>query len=145
MPRYAKKWSTKLDIMNKHQVKNICAKFPELEIEIVDEDRVPFYCGYVKCVDAVDGCGKRVLLFGYSTNEDFVKYSRYVTLNLAQFKTGNDETKITFPDPYKEITQPDILEKEIKISLLSIRLLEEAKKKFNSNLKKLELDSDFED
>ena len=81
-------------------------------------------------------------MFGYSTSEDHVKYSRYVSLNLAQID-GEGETEITFPDPYNEIYQPEQLEKEIQISLLSIRVLEEAKKKFNSNLKKLELESDF--
>lgn len=130
--------------MNKHQVKEICAKFPELELEVLENEMPTFYRCYVKSVTVCDEEGDRVILFGYSTGEDSVKYSRYVSLNLAQIN-GIGETEVTFPEPYNEITQPDILEKQIKISLLSVRLLEEAKKKFNSNLKKLELDSDFED
>lgn len=130
--------------MEEQQVKDICAKFPELELEISHDDVMPFYRCYMKNVNAVDVSCNRVILFGYSTSEDSVKYSRYVSLNLAQFKNGIGETEITFPDPYNEIYLPEKLEKEIKISLLSIRVLEEAKKKFHSNLKKLELESDFE-
>ena len=129
--------------MEDYQVRNICAKFPELELDILDDDIVPFYRCYVKSVNAVDESYDRVLLFGYSTGEDHVKYSRYVSLNLAQFIDGEGETEITFPEPYNEIYNAEQLEKEIQISLLSIRVLEEAKKKFNSNLKKLELESDF--
>ena len=129
--------------MEEQQVKDICAKFPELELEISHDDVMPFYRCYVKNVNAVDDSYDRVILFGYSTSEDSVKYSRYVSLNLAQID-GEGETEVTFPDPYNEIYLPEKLEKEIKISLLSIRVLEEAKKKFNSNLKKLELESDFE-
>ena len=128
--------------MEEQQVKDICAKFPELELEISHDDVIPFYRCYVKSVTAVDESYDRVLLFGYSTGEEHVKYSRYVSLNLAQID-GEGETEVTFPDPYNEIYQPEMLEKEIQISLLSIRVLEEAKKKFNSNLKKLELESDF--
>lgn len=130
--------------MEEYQVKDICAKFPELELEISHDDVIPFYRCYVKNVNAIDDANDRVLLFGYSTGEDCVKYSRYVSLNLAQFINGIGETEITFPDPYNDVYQPEQLEKEIQISLLSIRVLEEAKKKFNSNLKKLELESDFE-
>jgi len=129
--------------MEDYQVRNICAKFPELELDILDDDIVPFYRCYVKSVNAVDENYDRVLLFGYSTGEDHVKYSRYVSLNLAQFIDGEGETEITFPEPYNEIYNAEQLEKEIQISLLSIRVLEEAKKKFNSNLKKLELENDF--
>ena len=129
--------------MEESQVKDICAKFPELELDILDDDLVPFYRCYVKSVNAVDEQYDRVLLFGYSTGEDHVKYSRYVSLNLAQFIDDVGETEITFPEPYNEIYNAEKLEKEIQISLLSIRVLEEAKKKFNSNLKKLELESDF--
>lgn len=129
--------------MEEQQVKDICAKFPELELEISHDDVMPFYRCYVKNVNAVDDSYDRVILFGYSTSEDSVKYSRYVSLNLAQI-VGEGESEVTFPDPYNEIYLPEKLEKEIKISLLSIRVLEEAKKKFNSNLKKLELESDFE-
>ena len=130
--------------MEESQVKDICAKFPELELDILDDDLVPFYRCYVKSVNAVDEQYDRVLLFGYSTGEDHVKYSRYVSLNLAQFIDDVGETEITFPEPYNEIYNAEKLEKEIQISLLSIRVLEEAKKKFNSALKKLELESDFE-
>ena len=129
--------------MEDYQVRNICAKFPELELDILDDDIVPYYRCYVKSITAVDEQYDRVLLFGYSTGEDHVKYSRYVSLNLAQFIDGEGETEITFPEPYNEIYNAENLEKEIKISLLSIRVLEEAKKKFNSNLKKLELENDF--
>ena len=128
--------------MEEYQVKDICAKFPELELEVLENDMAPFYRCYVKSVTAVDDNYDRVLLFGYSTSEDCVKYSRYVSLNLAQID-GEGETEITFPDPYNEIYQPEKLEKEIQISLLSIRVLEETKKKFNSQIKKLELESDF--
>lgn len=130
--------------MEEQQVKDICAKFPQLELEVSHEDIMPFYRCYVKNVNAVDDSCDRVFLFGYSTSEDSVKYSRYVSLNLAQFKNGIGETEITFPDPYNEIYLPEELEEKIKISLLSISALEEAKKKFNSKLKKLELESDFE-
>jgi len=128
--------------MEDYQVRNICAKFPELELDILDDDIVPFYRCYVKSVTAVDESYDRVILFGYSTSENCVKYSRYVSLNLAQID-GEGETEITFPEPYNEIYSPETLEKEIQISLLSIRVLEETKKKFNSQLKKLELESDF--
>ena len=130
--------------MEEYQVKEICAKFPELELEISHEDVIPFYRCYVKNITTIDDANDRVLLFGYSTGEDCVKYSRYVSLNLAQFINGIGETEITFPDPYNDIYQPENLEKENKISLLSIRVLEEAKKKFNTQHKKLELESDFE-
>lgn len=129
--------------MEEQQVKDICAKFPQLELEVSHDDVMPFYRCYVKNVNAVDDSYDRVILFGYSTSEDSVKYSRYVSLNLAQID-GEGESEVTFPDPYNEIYLPEKLEKEIKISLLSIRVLEEAKKKFHSNLKKLELESDFE-
>ena len=129
--------------MEEQQVKDICAKFPELELEVLENEMAPFYRCYVKSVNAVDESYDRVILFGYSTSENSVKYSRYVSLNLAQID-GEGETEVTFPDPYNEIYHPEQLEKEIQISLLSIRVLEEAKKKFNSNLKKLELESDFE-
>lgn len=128
--------------MEESQVKDICAKFPELELEISPDSVIPFYRCYVKSVTALDESYDRVLLFGYSSGDDCVKYSRYVSLNIAQID-GEGETEITFPDPYNEIYLPEKLEKEIQISLLSIRVLEEAKKKFNSNLKKLELESDF--
>ena len=130
--------------MNKQQVKDICAKYPQLELEVVHERVTPFYRCFVKNITAIDEEGDRVLLFGYNTGDNTVKYSRYVSLNLAQFTDGVGETEVVFPEPYNEITKAEELEKEIKISLLSIRLLEEAKKKFNSNLKKLELESDFE-
>ena len=130
--------------MDKQQVKDICAKYPQLELEVVHEEIVPFYRCYVKNITGIDEEGDRVLLFGYNTGDNSVKYSRFVSLNLAQFINGIGETEIFFPEPYDEITKPEELEKEIKISLLSIRVLEEAKKKFNSNLKKLELESDFE-
>ena len=129
--------------MEEQQVKDICAKFPELELEVLENEMAPFYRCYVKNINAVDESYDRVILFGYSTSENSVKYSRYVSLNLAQID-GEGETEVTFPDPYNEIYQPEQLEKEIKISLLSIRVLEETKKKFNSQLKKLELESDFE-
>ena len=129
--------------MEEQQVKDICAKFPELELEVLENEMAPFYRCYVKNINAVDESYDRVILFGYSTSENSVKYSRYVSLNLAQID-GEGETEVTFPDPYNEIYQPEQLEKEIQISLLSIRVLEEAKKKFNSALKKLELESDFE-
>ena len=128
--------------MDKQQVKDICAKYPQLELEVVHEEIVPFYRCYVKNITGIDEEGDRVLLFGYNTGDNSVKYSRYVSLNLAQFSVYESET--FFPEPYNEIDTPEELEKEIKISLLSIRVLEEAKKKFNSNLKKLELESDFE-
>lgn len=130
--------------MEEQQVKDICAKFPQLELEVSHEDIMPFYRCYVRNVTGYDEEGDRVILFGYSTSEDSVKYSRFITLNLAQFKDGIGETEVTFPEPYDEIKQPEILEKEIKISLLSISVLEEAKKNFNSRLKKLEIESDFE-
>ena len=129
--------------MEENQVKEICAKFPELELEVLENEMAPFYRCYVKNINAVDESYDRVILFGYSTSENSVKYSRYVSLNLAQID-GEGETEVTFPDPYNEIYQPEQLEKEIQISLLSIRVLEETKKKFNSALKKLELESDFE-
>ena len=130
--------------MEEQQVKDICAKFPQLELEVSHEDLIPFYRCYVNNITGFDDEGDRVILFGYSTGEDHVKYSRFITLNLAQFKDGIGETEVTFPEPYDEIYLPEVLEKEIKISLLSISVLEEAKKKFNSTLKKLELESDFE-
>lgn len=128
--------------MEESQVKEICAKFPELELEVLENEMAPFYRCYVKNITAVDDSYDRVILFGYSTSDDCVKYSRYVSLNLAQID-GEGETEVTFPDPYNEIYSPETLEKEIQISLLSIRVLEETKKKFNSQLKKLELESDF--
>lgn len=126
--------------MNISEIKKLCAKFPELEIN--PDFRMNHYNCYVKNVNATDDVHDRVVLFGYDVEDQTVKYSKFVSLNVSQF--DEYDTEITFPDPYDKIYDVKELEKKIKITLESIRLLEETKKKIKSKMKQLELEKDFE-
>lgn len=126
--------------MNISEIKKICAKFPELELN--PDIRMCHYNCYVKNVVATDDVHDRVVLFGYDVEDQTIKYSKFVSLNVSQF--DEYDTEITFPDPYDKIYDAKDLEKKIKITLESIRLLEETKKKIKSKMKQLELEKDFE-
>lgn len=127
--------------MKEYEVKNVCDKFPELELVNTGPEYLKFYSCFVKNINAEDDGGDRVILFEYNISDPGVKYSKYVTLNLSQM---NDEpSEISFSDDFYYIYDAEELETKIRMSLHSIKMMEQIKKKFISDIKQIELEKDF--